>query len=262
MKGFGQCTALTWTCSEPERQHSVLKCTPFVCLFVCSFLMFQYCFEQELMRMPSSNYWEVVATSRGFQWLQPIKLPMGRYAWWYFNSLNWLERAPPRWPRAFMLVFFRGLGFDPWPEVWAHWKLWEAGACYDDDSRTFRCLWTPRCYQGWKAHALVFAAPFVVVFAAPSFVVLRPKLLCATHHTKFKWRADKWKLWVWLTTNQCLPFLLYNVIVSLILWLTQKLLFPGGWNRWSLSDWDSLFPLQCRDQWNLQNLQSWWVLTF
>lgn len=151
-----------------------------------------------------------------------------------------------------MLVFFRGLGFDPWPEVWAHWKLWEAGACYDDDSCTFRCLWTQRCYKGWKVHTLVFAAP--------SFVVLTLKLLCVTH--KFKWRADKWKLWVWLRANQCLPFLLYNLIVSLSLWLMKKLLFPGSWNRWSLSDWDSLLPLQCRDQWDLQNLQSWWVLTF
>lgn len=47
-----------------------------LCLLI--FTLHQY-FEQALMRMPSSNFWEVVPTSRGFQWLQPIKPLMGRY---------------------------------------------------------------------------------------------------------------------------------------------------------------------------------------
>lgn len=36
------------------------------------------------MKMPLLNYWEVVPTSRGFQWWQPIKPLMGRYVFFKY----------------------------------------------------------------------------------------------------------------------------------------------------------------------------------
>lgn len=58
------------------------------------------CFEQEPMRAPSLNFWEAAATSRGFRWLQPIKLPMGRSAPSSFPSWGWHQPAalPPHPP--------------------------------------------------------------------------------------------------------------------------------------------------------------------
>lgn len=54
---------------------------------------------------------------------------------------------------CFCSVFFL-LGFGPRSEVWAHWKLWEAGSRYDNEACTLRCVSNERGYKGWKLELL------------------------------------------------------------------------------------------------------------
>lgn len=131
------------------------------------FLTLCWCFEQELMKTPSLNFWGAAPTSRGCPWLQPIKLPMGRWDLLCFTSWGRREPASPPPPHT---AFFslRLLGFGPWHEIWADWKLWEAGAGHVDGSFLLWRRWTQRSHKGWYVHILVFAAiSLVVIMSQP-----------------------------------------------------------------------------------------------
>lgn len=174
-----------------------------------SFITLRWCFKQERMKAPSSNFWEAAPISRGSRWLQPIKLPMGRFDLPRFTSWGWHWPAPP--PHA---VFFslRLLGFEPWPEIWADWTLWKVGDGHVDDSYSLRRRWTQRRHKGWYVHVLVFAAlSFVDIKPTP-----RPRG-DSSLYVKFKQIPDKRKLWVWLTSNKCRPFILCKLCVGILL---------------------------------------------
>lgn len=115
------------------------------------------------MKTPLLNSWEAVPTSRGFQWLQAIKQLMGRYGFLFCFFTDEIHFAIHFFPLTlygvseaefcFCSVFFL-LGFGPRSEVWAHWKLWEAGSRYDNEACTLRCVSNERGYKGWKLELL------------------------------------------------------------------------------------------------------------
>lgn len=128
-----------------------------------------------------------------------------------------------------MLIFlcFYFEGFDSWPEVWADGKLREPGPLHDDDSCSLCRSWTQGGHKG------------LTLIAFNRF--------------------------------QCSGFVRQGHVLNLytsgsqpvkLLFRLSILLFPGRRNRWSLSDWDSFIPHECRDSRNQQNLQSWCVLPY
>lgn len=117
------------------------------------------------MRMPLSNFWAAVPTSRGCQWLQPIKQLMGRCVCIFCTDWQF------HWPlhadfAVLFLVLILLLGFNPWSEVWAHRRLWASGPRDVDELGTLRCSWNQRGYKGWglkllsqQLHRFGFCSP-------------------------------------------------------------------------------------------------------
>lgn len=168
----------------------------------------------------------------------------------------------------YFCLFFFPSGFTEGSEVWAHWKLWEAGSRHDDDPRTVWRSRTQRGYKGWKLKLL---SQQILQFWSPSpnhivWLIMQSENKnrnnppsASEGQTGRDLRYGWWPMNVLFFFYSIKQVCLLNV--ALRLFYASVFFSSGCRNWWSLFDWDSVISLQCRHSWNHQNLQSWWVLS-